>query len=88
MGGDRVEEWKSMVSLRQKVERDADAVPLTKQHQIGESIDPRLRLTAIERQEVEPTEGCWMSRQRHLELAEAEMRSPDSEWEALWRDTV
>jgi hypothetical protein len=45
-------------------------------------------MDVIERQEVQPTEGWWMSRQRQLELAKAEMKPPDSEWEAMWRDTV
>jgi hypothetical protein len=66
-----------------------DAAPLTRQQQIEEAIDPRLRMAAIERQDVQPTEGWWMSRQRQLDLAEIEMNQQgESEWEAMWRDTV
>lgn len=64
-----------------------DAAPMTKQQQIEEAIDPRLRLDAIELQEVQPTEGWWMSRARAISQAEAEMKE-ESEWEKIWRDTV
>jgi hypothetical protein len=34
-----------------------EATPLTRQQRIEEAIDPRLRMGAIERQEVQPMEG-------------------------------
>jgi hypothetical protein len=67
----------------------ADSAPMSRQEQIEEAIPERLRLSAIERQEVQPTEGWWMSRQVNIARAEAEMQEQErSLWEQLWDGTV
>jgi hypothetical protein len=66
-----------------------EAAPLTRSQEIEAAIDPRLRMDAIERQEAQPTEGWWMSRQRAMDRAEEEKnQNQESEWERAWRDTV
>jgi hypothetical protein len=67
----------------------ADRAPMSRQEQIEEALPERLRLATLESGEVQPTEGWWMSRQRQLELAEAEMQQQErSPWEQLWDGTV